>query len=123
MNPTPDLLSADHTGSAPTLGDTKGPAGEASTPTKTVPSAGLSIYVDAVDVESQIARLLYKDAGSTGGETWRAATLPLGLLPIGTTEGSWLQLSLTALAAPADMAAGPLRAQLRRQDDGKDFAL
>jgi len=85
--------------------------------------AEFSIYVDGVDADSQVARLLYQGAAQRGSETWLCATLPLALLPTGTTEGAWLAMSLSPAPTPPGMESGPLRAKLKKDDDGKDFAL
>ena len=86
-------------------------------------SVEFSMYVDAVDADSQVARLLYQGAAQRGSETWLLATLPLALLPTGTIEGAWLAMSLCPTPTPPGMDAGPLRAKLKKDDDGKDFAL
>jgi hypothetical protein len=69
------------------------------------------VFVDAIEHGS--ARLLL------GID---AFNLPVGLLPAGAKEGSWLRLSLRPAPPPAD-DGGALRRKLGRDDDGGDIKL
>ena len=74
-------------------------------------AGGTKLYVDAI--ESGTARLL---AGT------EAFSVPVGLLPPGTREGTWLSATFVIVPAPPD-AAAELRRRLGRDDDGGDIKL
>ena len=53
-----------------------------------------------------------------------AFEVPAGLLPEGTTEGTWLRLTLAAVPASSDEEEGEaIRRRLRGGDDGGDIKL
>jgi hypothetical protein len=52
------------------------------------------------------------------------AELPVALLPEGTREGAWIEITVGVVAPPDEAAAGEaLRARLAADDDGGDFKL
>ncbi len=79
--------------------------------TKTNKSTPNLLFVDAI--EGAHARLVLDD---------ESFTIPARLLPRGAREGSWIQLSIVVVPAPASDAAA-LRDKLARGDRGGPIKL
>jgi hypothetical protein len=80
-------------------------------PIKARPNTPFVLFVDAI--EAGHARLVLED---------ESFTIPARLLPPGAREGSWIQLAIGVVPAPASDAAA-LRKKLARGDRGGPIKL